>query len=50
VASGEAFFGGIVWNGMKAMRVSVSNWQTTGADIDRVVSAVERVLVDLDDA
>jgi glutamate/tyrosine decarboxylase-like PLP-dependent enzyme len=50
VASGEAFFGGIVWNGMKAMRVSVSNWQTTGADIDRVVSGVERVLVDMDDA
>jgi glutamate/tyrosine decarboxylase-like PLP-dependent enzyme len=44
VATGEAFFGGTTWRGKRCMRVSVCNWQTTGADVERAVSAVQRVL------
>jgi glutamate/tyrosine decarboxylase-like PLP-dependent enzyme len=44
VASGQAFFGGTTWRGRRAMRVSVSSWQTTAEDVQRVVRAVERVL------
>jgi len=44
VASGEAFFGGTTWRGRRAMRVSVSGWQTTGADVRRVIDAVAKVL------
>jgi glutamate/tyrosine decarboxylase-like PLP-dependent enzyme len=43
-ASGEAFFSGTTWRGMRCMRISVCNWQTSEADVDRVVAAVERVL------
>jgi len=43
-ASGEAFFSGTTWRGKRAMRVSVSNWQTSDADVERVVRAVEAVL------
>ncbi len=39
-ASGEAFFGGVTWRGRRAMRVSVCNWRTTEADLDRAVAAV----------
>jgi glutamate/tyrosine decarboxylase-like PLP-dependent enzyme len=42
--SGEAFFGGTTWHGRRAMRVSVSSWQTTEGDVRRVVKAVEGVL------
>ena len=44
VASGEAFFGGTTWRGRRAMRVSVSNWQTSENDVRRVVRAVKKVL------
>jgi glutamate/tyrosine decarboxylase-like PLP-dependent enzyme len=44
LASGEAFFTGTTWRGMRAMRVSVSNWQTSMKDVDRVVVAVEAIL------
>jgi glutamate/tyrosine decarboxylase-like PLP-dependent enzyme len=44
VASGEAFFGGTTWRGRRCMRVSVSNWQTSDADVDRVIAAVAKVL------
>ena len=44
VASGEAFFQGTTWRGKRAMRVSVSNWQTSEADVERVVRAVAHVL------
>ncbi len=40
VRSGEAFFGGTTWRGIRAMRVSVSSWQTNEADVARVVKAV----------
>jgi glutamate/tyrosine decarboxylase-like PLP-dependent enzyme len=42
--TGEAFFGGTTWRGRRAMRISVTNWRTTDDDVDRVVSAVARVL------
>ncbi len=44
VRTGEAFFGGTTWRGKRCMRVSVSSWQTDGADVDRTVDAVDKVL------
>ena len=35
---GEAWLGGTVWQGRAAVRISVSNWSTTEADIDRLVA------------
>ena len=43
-ATGEAFFTGTTWRGMRCMRVSVSSWRTTSEDVDRAVAAAERVL------
>jgi glutamate/tyrosine decarboxylase-like PLP-dependent enzyme len=43
-ASGEAFFGGTTWRGMRAMRVSVCNARTTSHDVERAIRAVEAVL------
>jgi len=43
-ATGEAVFGGTTWRGLRAMRVSVSNWQISDQDVERVVDAVARVL------
>jgi prophage DNA circulation protein len=42
--SGEAFFTGTTWRGHRAMRVSVSNWQTSSTDVDRVCRCVSNVL------
>jgi glutamate/tyrosine decarboxylase-like PLP-dependent enzyme len=42
--SGEAFFTGSEWKRSRVMRVSVCNWQTTDADVERVVRAVEVAL------
>ncbi|MDP8983300.1 MAG: pyridoxal-dependent decarboxylase [Acidobacteriota bacterium] len=44
MATGEAFFGGTTWRGMRAMRVSVSNWRTSEGDLERAVRAIARVL------
>ncbi len=41
---GEAFFGCTTWRGMRAMRVSVCGWQTSDEDVERTVSAAEKVL------
>lgn len=43
-ASGEAFFTGTTWRGMRCMRVSVSGWRTTTADVDRAVAAAADAL------
>lgn len=40
-ASGEAWFGPTLWNGMRVMRISLSNFRTTPDDIDRAVAAVK---------
>jgi glutamate/tyrosine decarboxylase-like PLP-dependent enzyme len=41
---GEAWFGGTTWKGMRAMRISVVNWQTSEDDVDRAVAAVGSAL------
>ncbi len=43
-ATGEAFFTPTTWHGVRAMRVSVSNWQTSMEDVGPVVACVARVL------
>ncbi len=35
-ASGEAWFGGTVWQNRPAFRISISSWRTSDADIDRL--------------
>jgi glutamate/tyrosine decarboxylase-like PLP-dependent enzyme len=42
--TGEAYFTGTTWRGMRCMRVSVSSWRTTAGDVDRAVAAAARVL------
>jgi glutamate/tyrosine decarboxylase-like PLP-dependent enzyme len=37
---GTCWLGGTTWHGMSAMRVAVSNWSTTDADIDRSAEAI----------
>jgi len=44
LASGEALFSGTTWRGRRAMRVSVSNWQTSEEDVDRVVACIAEIL------
>jgi glutamate/tyrosine decarboxylase-like PLP-dependent enzyme len=38
------WLGGTRWHGMDAMRVSVSNWSTTDADVDRSADAIVRAV------
>jgi aromatic-L-amino-acid decarboxylase len=45
--TGEAYFSGTTWRGMRCMRASVVNWQTTDADVERTVQAVERAVGNL---
>jgi hypothetical protein len=47
--SGEAWMGGTTWDDRAAIRVSVSNWRTTEADVDRTVTAFEVALADVAD-
>ena len=44
-ASGEAWMSGTTWDGRAAIRLSVSNWRTTEADIERTVAAYRTALV-----
>jgi glutamate/tyrosine decarboxylase-like PLP-dependent enzyme len=41
-ADGTSWLGGTTWQGKSAMRISVSNWSTTEADVDRSVEAILR--------
>ena len=41
-ADGTCWLGGTTWHGMAAMRISVSNWMTTDADIDISADAILR--------
>jgi glutamate/tyrosine decarboxylase-like PLP-dependent enzyme len=43
--SGEAWLSGTTWDGRKAIRVSVSNWQTSKADVERLLAAFEAAAV-----
>ena len=42
---GEAWMGGTMWDGRAAIRIAVSNWRTTEADIDRTVAAFDAARV-----
>jgi glutamate/tyrosine decarboxylase-like PLP-dependent enzyme len=42
-ADGTCWCGGTVWQGRHAMRISVSSWATTEADVDRSLEAIVRV-------
>jgi glutamate/tyrosine decarboxylase-like PLP-dependent enzyme len=39
---GTLWLSGTTWHGMAAMRISVSNWSTTEADVDRSIEAILR--------
>ncbi len=39
---GVCWCGGTVWQGRAAMRISVSSWATTGADVERCLEAIVR--------
>jgi glutamate/tyrosine decarboxylase-like PLP-dependent enzyme len=39
---GTCWLGGTTWHGMRAMRISVSNWSTTEKDIEMSVDAILR--------
>jgi len=41
---GTCWMGGTTWHGRRFMRISVSNWSTTEADVDLSVAAIRRVL------
>jgi glutamate/tyrosine decarboxylase-like PLP-dependent enzyme len=43
--SGEAWMGGTSWDGRAAIRIAVSSWRTTEADVDRTLAAFESALV-----
>jgi glutamate/tyrosine decarboxylase-like PLP-dependent enzyme len=42
-ADGTCWCGGTRWHGRTAMRISVSSWATTQADVDRSLSAMLRI-------
>jgi glutamate/tyrosine decarboxylase-like PLP-dependent enzyme len=44
---GTSFFSGTTWNGRRAMRISVSNWQTSSAEVSRTIAGVKRALQSL---
>ena len=41
---GTCWMGGTTWRGRRYMRISVSNWSTTEADVDMSVDAIRRLL------
>ena len=41
---GTCWMGGTSWHGRRSMRISVSNWSTTEADVDLSVEAIRRLL------
>jgi glutamate/tyrosine decarboxylase-like PLP-dependent enzyme len=41
-ADGTCWLGGTTWHGRAAMRISVSNWSTTEADVDASAAAILR--------
>lgn len=45
VASGECFTGGVTFRGKRCMRISVSNWRTTDADVVRTIEAFRKILL-----
>jgi glutamate/tyrosine decarboxylase-like PLP-dependent enzyme len=45
---GTCWLGGTTWHGMAAMRISISNWSTTEADVDRSAAAILAACRDAD--
>ena len=45
-ADGACWCGGTVWQGRAAMRISVTSWATTDADVERSLAAMLRVAAD----
>jgi glutamate/tyrosine decarboxylase-like PLP-dependent enzyme len=41
---GDVFFAGTTWRGLRAMRVSVLNWQSSDSDANRAIAAIGRCL------
>jgi glutamate/tyrosine decarboxylase-like PLP-dependent enzyme len=41
---GTCWLGGTTWNGEYVVRVSISNWATTDADVDRSAAAIAAVV------
>ena len=41
---GTCWMSGTTWQGRAAMRISVSNWSTDEADVDRSVAAILRCM------
>ncbi|HEX2625329.1 MAG TPA: aminotransferase class V-fold PLP-dependent enzyme [Candidatus Limnocylindrales bacterium] len=46
-ADGTCWLGGSTWHGMAVMRISVSNWSTTEADVDLSIEAILRCARDV---
>ena len=42
---GTCWLGGTTWQGMGAMRISISNWSTTADDVERSIEAILRAAV-----
>ncbi len=42
-ASGEIWFGGTLWQGRPAFRLSVSSWRTSDEDIERAIALLSRL-------
>jgi aromatic-L-amino-acid decarboxylase len=40
---GTCWCGGTIWQGKTAMRISVSSWATTSADVERSLKAIVRI-------
>jgi glutamate/tyrosine decarboxylase-like PLP-dependent enzyme len=47
LAEGTAWMTPSTWHGRAVLRISVSNWRTTEADVDRSLAAVRRVLAEV---
>jgi glutamate/tyrosine decarboxylase-like PLP-dependent enzyme len=43
-ADGTCWLGGTTWHGMAAIRISMSNWSTSEADVDRSADAILRAI------
>lgn len=46
---GTCWCGGTVWQGHTAMRISVSSWATTEADVERSLAAIVQIAREIDD-
>jgi glutamate/tyrosine decarboxylase-like PLP-dependent enzyme len=42
-ADGTLWLGGTRWHGVRAMRISVSGWSTTEADVDASIAVIRRI-------